>query len=124
MRRAARTEAMAMDLGEASPVSTRFVACGICCRSRAEDETISLFRDDKVVFAVCRDCTRDHDIVMRPSVAGVQVLAKPRESTLPPPKSESRIAAARGGPRRAAASSFPASPATSGARGRRVGFGG
>ena len=97
MRRLVKIPAGTPTEPEEAPESSRFVSCGVCCRSKAEHETISLFRDDEVVFAVCHECTRDHDIVMRPSLAGVQVLAKTRAST--PPPSEVRLSATARAPR-------------------------
>jgi hypothetical protein len=57
---------------------TSDVCCQVCCASKTADEAIVLWREDEVVFAVCRECTGAHDIVMRPSSSGVQVLAKSR----------------------------------------------
>jgi len=56
----------------------RHVDCQVCRCSKSVDEAIVLWREDAVVLAVCHQCTRDHDIVMRPNGTGVQVLAKLR----------------------------------------------
>ena len=54
------------------------VECQVCGCEKSVEEAIALWRDDAVVFAVCHQCTRAHDIVMRPSGNGVEVLAKSR----------------------------------------------
>lgn len=54
------------------------VDCQVCGCSKSVEAAIVLWREDAVVFAVCHECTREHDIVMRPSGTGVQVRAKLR----------------------------------------------
>ena len=49
------------------------IECRICKRHSALDEAITLWRNGFLVFAVCDKCTGCHDIVIRPTGAGIEV---------------------------------------------------
>ncbi len=49
------------------------------CRRRAElDETTTLWRNGRLVFALCDRCSTSHDVVFSPTEAGVEVRARRR----------------------------------------------
>ena len=49
------------------------------CRQRAElDETTTLWRNGRLVFALCDRCSTSHDVVFSPTEVGVEVRARRR----------------------------------------------
>ena len=49
------------------------------CRCKAElDQATTLWRNGELVFAVCDRCAGTHDILMRPTQAGIEVRARQR----------------------------------------------
>jgi hypothetical protein len=49
------------------------IECRICKRHSQLDETITLWRNGFLVFAVCDRCCGCHDIAIRPTDAGIEV---------------------------------------------------
>lgn len=49
------------------------IECRICKRHSPLDEAITLWRNGFLVFAVCDKCTGCHDILIRPTGAGIEV---------------------------------------------------
>ena len=47
--------------------------CRICRRRGPLEETITLWRNGILVFALCDVCARSHDMVIRPTDAGIEV---------------------------------------------------
>ena len=56
------------------------IECRICRRREGLDKTITLWRNGVLVFAVCDGCAGDHDILIRPRSAGLEVRARPRSN--------------------------------------------
>ena len=54
------------------------IECRMCRRRSGLDETVTLWRNGMLVFAVCDRCAAAHDILMRPSEAGIEVRARRR----------------------------------------------
>lgn len=54
------------------------IACRMCKRHAALDETTTLWRNGLLVFALCDPCAASHDVVFSPTEAGVEVRAKRR----------------------------------------------
>ena len=54
------------------------IECRMCGGSGALDQTITLWRNGTLVFAVCDRCAGSHDILMRPTEAGIEVRARRR----------------------------------------------
>jgi len=54
------------------------IECRACRRCAGLEDTITLWRNGVLVFAVCHRCTESSDIVMRPTERGVEVRARPR----------------------------------------------
>ena len=51
------------------------IACRMCRGVHGLDETVTLWRNGVLVFAVCDTCSCRHDIVMSPVEAGIAVRA-------------------------------------------------
>jgi hypothetical protein len=54
------------------------IECRMCNRPSGLDETVTLWRNGMLVFALCDRCAAEHDILLRPTEAGVNVRARPR----------------------------------------------
>ena len=54
------------------------IECRVCRRSSGLDATMTLWRNGTLVFAVCDDCGAKHDVLMRPTEAGIEVRARSR----------------------------------------------
>ena len=54
------------------------IECRMCRRRSGLDEAVTLWRNGVLVFAVCDRCAATHDILMRPSEAGIEVRARKR----------------------------------------------
>ena len=54
------------------------IECRICRRRACLDETLTLWRNGVLVFAVCDRCSCSHDVLMTPTDAGVEVRAHRR----------------------------------------------
>ena len=54
------------------------IECRMCRRRSGLDEAVTLWRNGVLVFAVCDRCAATHDILMRPSEAGIEVRARRR----------------------------------------------
>jgi hypothetical protein len=54
------------------------IACRMCKRHAGLDETITLWRNGLLVFALCDRCAASHDVMFSPTEAGVEVRAKRR----------------------------------------------
>ncbi len=49
------------------------IECRMCKRTSSLDEAITLWRNGFLVFAVCDRCSAKHDVVIRPTGAGIEV---------------------------------------------------
>jgi len=49
------------------------IECRICKHQSPLDEAITLWRNGFLVFAVCDRCSGCHDVVIRPTGAGIEV---------------------------------------------------
>lgn len=58
------------------------LGCRMCGRRAPLDETTTLWRSGVLVFALCDRCARTHDVVMRPTEAGIEVRARRRGPVL------------------------------------------
>ena len=54
------------------------IECRMCCRRVGLDQAITLWRNGALVFAICDDCSGSHNIMMRPTKAGIEVRARRR----------------------------------------------
>lgn len=54
------------------------IACRMCKATQGLDETVTLWRNGALVFAVCDTCASRHDILMSPVEDGVEVRARAR----------------------------------------------
>ena len=54
------------------------IACRMCKAIQGLDETVTLWRNGVLVFAVCDTCAQRHDILMSPVEAGIEVRARAR----------------------------------------------
>jgi hypothetical protein len=54
------------------------IECRMCRDKRGLDETITLWRNGVLVFAVCDRCAASHDLLMRPTDKGIDIRARPR----------------------------------------------
>ncbi len=54
------------------------IECRMCRRPSGLDETVTLWRNGMLVFALCDRCAEKHDILLRPTEVGVEVRARPR----------------------------------------------
>jgi len=54
------------------------IECKMCWREVGLDQATTLWRNGSLVFAVCDRCAGDHDILMRPTDAGIEVRARQR----------------------------------------------
>ena len=54
------------------------IECRMCRRRSGLDETLTLWRNGVLVFAVCDRCSRSHDVLLTPTEAGVEVRARRR----------------------------------------------
>ena len=52
--------------------------CRMCRRRSGLDETLTIWRDGALVFAVCDRCSTSHDVLLTPTEAGVEVRARRR----------------------------------------------
>ena len=54
------------------------IECRICRRRSGLDETLALWRNGVLVFAVCDHCSASHDILLAPTDVGIEVRARQR----------------------------------------------
>jgi hypothetical protein len=54
------------------------IECRMCRRRSGLDETISLWRNGALVFAVCDRCAASHDVLLTPTDAGIEVRVRQR----------------------------------------------
>ena len=54
------------------------IECRMCRRRAGLDETLTIWRNGGLVFAVCDRCSTSHDVVLTPVDAGVEVRANRR----------------------------------------------
>ena len=54
------------------------IECRMCRRRAGLDETLTLWRNGALVFAVCDRCSTSHDVLLTPTEAGVEVRARRR----------------------------------------------
>ena len=54
------------------------IECRMCRRRGGLDETLTIWRDGALVFAVCDRCSTSHDVLLTPTEAGVEVRARRR----------------------------------------------
>jgi len=55
------------------------IECRMCKQRAALDQAVTLWRNGALVFAVCDRCAAGHDIVMRPTEAGIEVRGRARQ---------------------------------------------
>jgi len=55
------------------------IACRMCKAQVGLDQVITLWRNGALVFAVCDGCAATHEILMRPTDAGLQVRGRSRQ---------------------------------------------
>lgn len=74
----------AEDLGEAWARQAQLdaergvIECRMCRRRAGLDETVTLWRNGVLVFAICDRCAASHDILMSPTDTGIEVRARRR----------------------------------------------
>ena len=54
------------------------IECRVCRRRQGLDESITLWRNGVLVFAVCDQCAGRHEVLLRPTEAGLEVRARQR----------------------------------------------
>ena len=54
------------------------IECRLCRHKADLDQATTLWRNGTLVFAVCDQCAGAHDILMRPTEAGIEVRARQR----------------------------------------------
>jgi hypothetical protein len=54
------------------------IQCRICKAKGPLDAAVTLWRNGRLVFAVCDGCAKRHDVVMSPVEHGVEVRARAR----------------------------------------------
>lgn len=54
------------------------IECRMCRRRSPLDQTITLWRNGTLVFALCDRCSGSHDIAIRPTEVGIEVRARNR----------------------------------------------
>ena len=54
------------------------IECRMCRRHSGLDETVTLWRNGILVFAVCDRCAGSHEILLSPTDAGIEVRARRR----------------------------------------------
>lgn len=54
------------------------IECRMCRRRSGIDETLTIWRDGVLVFAVCDRCAGSHDVLLSPTDAGIEVRARRR----------------------------------------------
>ena len=54
------------------------IECRMCRRKAGLDKATTLWRNGALVCAVCDRCAGAHDILMRPTEAGIEVRARQR----------------------------------------------
>jgi hypothetical protein len=52
--------------------------CRMCRRHGPLDEAFTLWRNGVLVFAVCERCACSHDVLIRPTEAGIEVRGRAR----------------------------------------------
>jgi hypothetical protein len=55
------------------------IECRMCKQRVGLDQTVTLWRNGALVFAVCDRCAAGHDILMLPTEAGIEVRARARQ---------------------------------------------
>ena len=54
------------------------IECRMCRRHAGLDETLTIWRNGTLVFAVCDRCAGSHDVLLTPTDDGVEVRARRR----------------------------------------------
>lgn len=73
-KRSEQTEAWARRAADTVEASGT-IACRMCGRDALIDETVTLWRNGALVFAICDHCAAQHEIVMKPVQDGTEVRA-------------------------------------------------
>lgn len=55
------------------------IECRMCKQRVGLDQTVTLWRNGALVFAVCDRCAAGHDIFMQPTEAGIEVRGRVRQ---------------------------------------------
>jgi hypothetical protein len=55
------------------------IECRMCKQRAGLGQAVTLWRNDALVFAVCDRCAAGHDIVMRPTEAGIEIRGLARQ---------------------------------------------
>ena len=55
------------------------IECRMCKARVGLDQAITLWRNGTLVFAVCDGCAAGHEILMRPTEAGIEVRGRARQ---------------------------------------------
>ena len=54
------------------------IECRMCRRRSGLDETTTLWRNGRLVFALCDRCSTCHDVLFSPTEVGVEIRARRR----------------------------------------------
>ena len=54
------------------------IECRMCRQRAGLDESMTLWRDGALVFAICDRCAGSHDVLISPTDAGIEVRARSR----------------------------------------------
>ena len=54
------------------------IECRMCRQRAGLDESMTLWRDGALVFAICDRCAGGHDVLISPTDAGIEVRARTR----------------------------------------------
>jgi hypothetical protein len=58
------------------------IECRVCKGKHALGDTVTLWMNGTLLFAVCAGCREAHDIVMRPTERGIEIRARARTPLL------------------------------------------
>ena len=54
------------------------IECRMCRQRAGLDESMTLWRNGALVFAICDRCAGSHDVLISPTEAGIEVRARSR----------------------------------------------
>ena len=58
------------------------IECRMCRQRAGLDQTLTLWRNGVLVFAVCDRCSSSHDMLLTPTDSGVEVRARRRDTMI------------------------------------------
>jgi hypothetical protein len=62
------------------------IECRVCKGKHRLDDTVTLWMNGTLLFAVCGRCREVHDIVMRPTERGIEIGARSRSPLILGPR--------------------------------------